>query len=184
MGAAELVYDAAREWLSGTIGREPAFHMLAYSCGSRGHKAKVMPEQAKAYLHPTAGTLKSHLATTQEITDKNNAYKQRGGTIPPGHYRCHYLKNHPPFNECIQLTPEKDAHTIHSPFSPFPIPHGRSGFYIHGSGAKGSDGCIVPANEAERRRLNKAIKNFPGDVMLVVKNVSYMLPAELEGQLA
>jgi len=47
----------------------------------------------------------------------------------------------------------------------------------------GSDGCIVPANEAERHQLNIAIRHH-GPVTLHVTNVSYMLPAELEGQLA
>jgi hypothetical protein len=56
--------------------------------------------------------------------------------------------------------------------------------YIHGAGPKGSDGCIVPANNAERLRLNQVVKNFEGKVILVVKQVSYMLPAELCGHLA
>jgi hypothetical protein len=181
---AQLDYDAARELLSGTIGSEH-FHMMAYSGGSRGHKAGVKPKLASQYLHGQAGTLSSHLATTPEIKDAHGNYVQRGGTLPPGHYRCHYVAHHKTFHECIQLLRSADALAIHSPFSPHPIPHGRGNdFFIHGAGPKGSDGCIVPANEAERRRLNLAVKHFPGRVVLLVKNVSYMLPAELEGQIA
>ena len=99
--SAQLVYDAARELLTGTIGREPPFHLITYSGGSRGHKANVTPKQV-----------------------------------------------------------------------------------IHGSGPKGSDGCLVPASDGERRRLNQAVKQFQGKVVLQVKNVGYELPAELGGQIA
>ena len=65
-----------------------------------------------------------------------------------------------------------------------PDPAWRGGFFIHGSGRKGSDGCIVLANEHERQRLNAAVKDFAGVVVLHVTHVGYMLPAELGGQLA
>jgi|GEM_PF-2864625 len=182
---AELVYDAALEVLSGTIGKQPPFHMKAYSGGSRGHKAGVDAKLAAQYLYNQAPNLSSHLATTREIKDAHGNYKQRGGTLPPGHYSCHYIANHHLFKECIQLTRSADARAIRSPFSPLPIPHGRGDdFFIHGSGPKGSDGCIVPENNAERHRLNQAVKQFAGKVVLLVKNVSYQLPAELEGQFA
>jgi hypothetical protein len=181
---AQIVCDAARELLTGTIGKEPPFHLITYSGGSRGHKANVSPKTAAAYLHGQANTLKSRLATTQ-TKESQGRYTQRGGTIPPGHYICHYVAHHPAFGECIQLQRTADALAIHSPFSPHPIPHGRGNdFFIHGSGPKGSDGCLVPASDGERRRLNRAVKLFEGRVVLQVKNVSYMLPAELEGQIA
>jgi len=181
---AELVYDAARELLTGTIGTEPRFHLIAYSGGSRGHKAKVTPQQADNYLHNHSDTLLSRLATTQTKEHKGK-YAQRGGTIPPGHYDCQYIKHHGKFGECVRLLRQKDAEAIHSPFSAFPIPHGRGNdFFIHGSGAKGSDGCIVPALDGERLRLSRAVRDFQGKVVLYVKNVSYMLPAELSYQLA
>lgn len=181
---AQLVYDAARELLTGTVGKEPHFHVLVYSGGSRGHKANVSPKVGASYLHGQAGTLFSRLATTQ-TTESHGHYTQRGGTIPPGHYICHYVAQHPSFGECIRLLRTADATAIHSPFSPHPIPHGRGNdFFIHGSGPKGSDGCLVPANNSERRRLNLAVKLFQGKVVLQVKNVSYLLPAELDGQIA
>jgi hypothetical protein len=179
---AQLIYDAARELLTGTIGIEPPFHLIAYSGGSRGH-AKVGRHAADKYLHSQSDTLNSHLANTRTRTGSDGTYTQRGGTIPPGHYLCNYVAHHPTFGECIQLRRTADALAIQSPFSPWPIPHGRGDdFFIHGSGPKGSDGCLVPANRDERLRLNKAVKNFPGRVVLRVINVSYQLPAELEGQ--
>jgi hypothetical protein len=181
----ELVFDAAQEMLSGTIGYEPRFLMKAYSGGSRGHQAKVAPKQAAAYLHNQAASLSSRMATTREVKDAHGHYKQRGGTLPPGHYSCNYIAHHPHFGECIRLLKATDAMAIHSPFSPHLIPHGRGNdFYIHGAGPKGSDGCIVPANSHERHRLNKTIKNFQGKVVLRVTNVAYLLPAELENQIA
>jgi hypothetical protein len=180
---AQLEYDAARERLTGTIGTAPYFDMMAYSGGSRGHKAGVSPKKAREYLHKQAGSLMTHLATTKMQIDGGGHYIRRGGTLPPGHYTCHYVGKHHVFGECIQLKRTADALAIHSPFSPHPIPHGRDDFFIHGSGPKGSDGCIVPVDTGERHRLNVAVKNFQGQVMLLVKHVSYMLPAELEGQL-
>jgi hypothetical protein len=179
---AKLEYNAARELLTGAIGTTQ-FHFIAYSGGSRGHKAKVGAPQAAKYLHAQADSLYGHLATTRTI-EKGGKFVQRGGTLPPGHYLCQYHAHHPTFGECIQLLQTKDALAIHSPFSPFPIPHGRGGFFIHGSGPKGSDGCIVPASNADRVNLNKAVKGFPGKVILLVTHASYMLPAELGGQLA
>ena len=181
---ARLEYNAAAERLSGTIGTE-IFNFIAYSGGSRGHQANVTAQQATTYLHNQAGTLKSRLATTPEITDKSGKYVQRGGTLPPGHYRCEYKANYPGFGECIRLHRLSDALAIHSPFASMPIPHGRTdGFFIHGSGPKGSDGCIVPANHAERLRLNKAVKDFAGSVILQVTHASYTLPAEIGGAFA
>ena len=179
---ARLEYDAARELLIGTIGNE-RFQLIAYSGGSRGHKPVAPPVAAK-YLHAQANTLMSRLATTPTMK-KGAEFVQRGGTLPPGHYICRYLAEHHSFGQCIQLLRTSDAVAIHSPFSPHPIPHGRGNdFFIHGAGPKGSDGCIVPANNAERVRLNKAVKAYSGKVVLRVTHVSYMLPAELGGQLA
>ena len=184
MHSATLVYDAANETLSGVIGHEH-FRLTAYSGGSRGHKTGVKTELAKKYLYKQAADLSTRLATTREITDAQGNYKQRGGTLPPGHYLCLYVAHHHTFHECIQLLRAADATAIHSPFSSHPIPHGRGNdFFIHGSGPKGSDGCIVPAIDAERYRLNRAVKQYKGNVILQVKNVSYMLPAELENQTA
>jgi len=182
--AAALVYDAAGEVLAGTIG-PASFRMSAYSGGSRGHRAGVKPGLANQYLHNQAATLSSHLATTREIKDSQGKYKQRGGTLPAGHYACHYIAHHHTFGECIQLLRMADAAAIYTPFYPHPIPHGRGNdFFIHGTGPKGSDGCIGPAIEAERFRLNKAVKHFRGKVVLEVRNVSYLLPPELEHQVA
>jgi hypothetical protein len=185
---ARLEYNAAKELLTGQIPPHSFFTYVAYSGGSRGHQAKVDASTADKYLHAQTNTLSSRLATTPTL-EKAGKYTQRGGTLPPGHYTCQYHAHYGNFGECIQLHRTPDAVAIHSPFASFPIPHGRTdGFFIHGSGPKGSDGCIIPAHNAQRLSLNKAIKDFPGKVILFVTHVSYMLPAELwprgGGQLA
>ena len=82
---AELVYDAARELLLGTVGSE-RFHMLAYSGGSRGHKAGVQPQVATKYLHPQAGTLSSRMATTKEVKDAQVSGKSENRSGPVGNW--------------------------------------------------------------------------------------------------
>jgi len=56
-------------------------------------------------------------------------------------------------------------------------PHGRDGFYIHGRGPHGSDGCIVLENDAERKRLNKALKESADNVLIRVGELGMPLPA-------
>ena len=188
---ATLEYNAAAELLIGKIGAA-AFREVAYSGGSRGHKT-ASPAKAARYLHKSSfNSSLGRLATTPEIYNKKtDTYQQRGGTIPPGHYRCVYVENHPTFKECIYLDPTADAHAIHTPLARQPIAHHRGGFYIHGHGPKGSDGCLVLANEVRRKALNQAVRdltrdshgNVTGSVTLKVTHVSYMLPAELEPSL-
>ena len=181
---ATLTYNAAAELLTGKIGTVN-FHEVAYSGGSSGHKT-TSPDKAKRYLHKSnVNDSLGRLATTSEVYNKKtDTYQQRGGTIPPGHYRCIYMENHSTFHECILLHPAADAHAIHSPFARHAIVHHRGGFFIHGQGPKGSDGCIVLANELRRKALNQAIRAFihslHGRVILNVEHASYMLPAELE----
>ncbi len=62
-----------------------------------------------------------------------------------------------------------------------PIAHGRDGFFIHGRGTHGSDGCIVPMNPSERKKLNHAVRDHTGPVGLKVVHVGYVLPAENPG---
>ena len=183
-----LTYDAAAERLSGTINpKEPRFDMKAYSGGSRGHLQKHKSDATK-YLYASAATIQSHLATTQ-TNDPHGHYLQRGGTLPPGHYNCKYLKNYKRFGECIRLVPQSDAKRIQVPlavalkFHQTNFDPERSGFLIHRFGPKGSDGCIVPdpAAEAKRVRLNKAVRDFHGEVVLFVINVSFELPKALGG---
>src|SRR5450631_486072 len=163
---ATLTYNAAAELLSGRIG-SAMFYELACSGGSRGHKL-TSAKKAERYLYEShLNESLGRLATTPEVyKKKTDTYRQRGGTIPPGHYRCMFVQNHPAFGECIFLDPAADAHAINSPFARHPIVHHRGGFYIHGHGPKGSDGCLVLASETRRKSLNQAVRGFDGRVIL------------------
>jgi len=184
---AELTYDAEAETLSGTIG-EKLFDIHAFSGGSRGHKQlnAKKPEQyaknAKQYRYFEEKSMFSRFANTPTIGEgtKKDPYKQRGGTLPPGHYSCSYLADHKPFGECIYLKRDADTRIHYPTSSGVSLDNRGDDFYIHGSGAKGSDGCIVITEEKKRKALNKAIKEFneKGHVILRVTHVAYILPAE------
>jgi len=179
VATAELLYDAKLENLSGTIGDEQ-FDITAYSGGSRGHSV-TSKALANQYLHSDASSMFSHFANTVTVGHgtAKSPYRQRGGTLPPGHYTCKYLKNHPPFGECIFLERGADTHIHYWSATGVSLDNRGNDFFIHGHGPKGSDGCIVPEKNADRLRLNKAIKDFaPGTVTLKVKNVAFLLPAE------
>jgi hypothetical protein len=125
------------EILSGSVGRD-TLRMTAYSGGSRGHQTAVKPTLADKYLHNQGDILSSRLATTSEAKDGQGRYKRRGGTVPPGHYACHYLAHHHTYGECIRLLRSADAKAIATAFYPHPMLHGRADdFFIHGSGAEG-----------------------------------------------
>jgi hypothetical protein len=164
---AELTYDAVSRCLSGAIGTA-SFSMLAESGGGRGRTKGV------ADTSPM-----SHLATTKQHIGADPKHPvRRGGTLPPGKYTCVYVGDHPKFHECIRLNMHSKTRVIRSPFASQPIVHHRDHFYIHGRGALGSDGCLVPLDIPERLRLTHAIKNFKGTVILTVTGVGYLLPAE------
>jgi hypothetical protein len=177
---ATLTYNAATGLLTGLVGNQ-VFNDLADSGGARGHKSTTHAV-ARRYLHSNSlNESMGRLATTREAYDKKtDRYTQRGGTLPPGHYHCVYLENHGSFHRCIRLDQMRDAYAIVSPYARQAIFHHRGGFFIHGHGPKGSDGCLVPVSEARRRVLNDAVRDFNGRVILHVTHVSYLLPAELE----
>jgi hypothetical protein len=138
-----LYYNVKNEWLHGSIGPHH-FSMHAYSGGGRGSVKRDVPEHASESWNVFRAEDRDH--------------KVRGGPIPPGMYICEYHK-HERFGECIRLRslisalPPRQLH-LH--------PVLRGGFYIHGRGDLGSDGCIVPHDRSRRLNLNAAIKEFPG----------------------
>jgi hypothetical protein len=177
---ANLIYNAQTELLSGAIGKD-SFNLPAFSGGSRGHSA-VSPETAELYRHTEARSMFSRFANTatEGHGTAKDPYKQRGGTLPPGHYSCVHIAHHKTFGECVWLKRGMDTHIRYPTASGVSLDNRDDDFYIHGSGPKGSDGCIVVPNSVNRHRLNKAIRDFSrsGSVILQVINVAYALPAE------
>jgi hypothetical protein len=160
-----LSYSIARERIEGSIGAQ-TFSLVAWSGGRRGAKGDGAEYDPASY----------------NVFQKENHSKGiHGGPIPPGIYLCHYVAHHHKFGECVFL-----EQTITALFQVDSQAHlrlyDRDGFYIHGRGPHGSDGCIVPESNAERHRLNKAVKGASGTVMLQVNEQGYPLPAAVESQ--
>lgn len=156
-----LTYSIARERLEGEVGGQK-FSMRAFSGGGRGRVgggAEHTPESYDVFRKEKEGGGK-HL---------------HGGPTPPGFYVCHYIAHHPTFGECIFL--EQTITSLLGVTSGGQLRfYDRDGFFIHGRGKHGSDGCIVPENNADRVRLNKAVKKA-GTVALLVGEQGMPLPA-------
>ena len=101
--------------------------------------------------------------------DSNNPYSTglkaggtiRGGPIPNGRYRISPPRKSAHLGMCARLTPQRPAAMM-----------GRGGFYIHGRGPKGSDGCIVPLDKHAFNRLMRALDKDGGGWLRVVDTTS------------
>lgn len=154
-----LTYSIAREWLQGSVGSEN-FSIHAWSGGRRGTKTSGADE---------------HSYASYNVFRKEQGGVS-GGPLPPGLYLCSYATDGPG-GQTIRLEPtvtalfQMDAQLNVRTYN-------RSGMYIHGRGPIGSQGCIVVENEADRQRLNKAVKNCPDTVVLRVSDTGMPLPAD------
>ena len=157
-----LTYSIATETLSGTVGTE-RFFFKAWSGGRRG---------------TTGSEAQSAPASYDVFRKEKHGAGVHGGPLPPGIYLCRYVAHHPKFHECIFL--EQTLTSLFEVDAKANIRfYNRDGFYIHGRGPHGSDGCIVPENESVRHVFNKAVKNAAGTVMLQVVDRGYPLPASV-----
>ncbi|HEY6331528.1 MAG TPA: hypothetical protein VI756_19540 [Blastocatellia bacterium] len=98
------------------------FHLLALSGGGTG-STKNQPNFGGGFYPYLQG----------QKTTGSGANHQHGGPIPAGEYIIH--------------GPQQNAHLGLSAYlepAPGNSMLGRDGFYIHGRGPHGSDGCIVP----------------------------------------
>ena len=158
-----LTYSIAREWLNGTVNSE-SFSMRAWSGGGRGRVGSGAEHTLESY-----------------DTSRKEAKGILGGPLPYGVYICKYVANHPKFHECIFLQ-QTITSIIQTDVLGRIYATDRGGFYIHGRGEKGSDGCIVPENLGERVRLNRAIKASREVVLLKVAEPGMPLPAVLDNR--
>jgi hypothetical protein len=137
-----LTYDIALERLYGEIGGKK-FAIHAMSGGGRG--SKVHPYGDPGDKGSNVG-LGSWSWPRQEVGSKHI----RGGPVPPGFYiifkpqtyawlgggKGAYLEQ--TLSSLLHADPTKAIGVSVT---------GRDGFYIHGRGPKGSDGCIVPMEQ-------------------------------------
>lgn len=127
---AQLVYNIPEETLSGAIGGI-VIKCLAGAGGRAGTKTK----------------------NAENWFLKNNAYATRihhgshtFGPLPMGNY---YMRPHESKANMVRLDPFSSN-----------LMFGRSGFLIHGRGAIGSHGCIVPYDFGDVLAICKAVSNF------------------------
>ena len=137
-----LTYYILEGVLTGTVGGK-LFHMLAVSGGGAGSTKH----------RPTASANNPYMEALK--TKGSSAGHVHGGPIPPGKYTI--LK--PSHHHHLGLS----AKLVHPRFRPM----GRDGFYIHGRGHHGSDGCIVPLDAVKFHQLMSALTRSDGGVLFV-----------------
>lgn len=142
--AADLTYYIFEGVLAGTVGPK-MFHMEALSGGGGG---STLGKTSDAVNNPYSEGLK----TAGKGSAKGHVH---GGPIPPGKYTIQAPAQHPHLGLSAQL--------VHPHWKPF----GRDGFYIHGRGPHGSDGCIVPLNKIQFQELMAALTASNGGTLFV-----------------
>jgi hypothetical protein len=143
---ADLQYNIESRILQGKIG-ETEIYAIAGSGGRAGSK--------------TRNAVNYSLANNSFATHIGGA-KSKGthfyGPIPRGLY---VLKIHESKPNWIRLVPDKLNYM-----------HGRDGFAIHGRGATGSHGCIVPLEQGVIQAIVKALKKIADkDITLEVVSI-------------
>jgi hypothetical protein len=83
-----------------------------------------------------------------------------GGPIPPGKYTIRKPGRHPHLGLSAEL--------LHPHWKPM----GRDGFYIHGRGHHGSDGCIVPLDLHQFQELMSALTHSDGGTLIAAETMS------------
>ena len=146
--SALLNYNIFEGVLLGTIGRK-LIHITAMSGGGAGSK-----------LHKANFTANNpYMTGLKTITSKTG--HQHGGPIPPGRYTIMKPGKHPHLGLSAELVP----------FGKLPL-GGRGGFFIHGRGPHGSDGCIVPTHDDQFRELMQELEQSNGGSLIVQEEMS------------
>jgi len=123
-GTAQMTYYIFEGVLVGFVERD-LIHISAWSGGAGG-----------STMHRTdASANNPYMYALKEVDNKATHIHIHGGPIPPGTYRIHTPDHHPKLGLSARLEPIT------------PLPNNRGGFYIHGQGPHGSDGCIVPSSD-------------------------------------
>lgn len=142
----ELIYNIEDASLFGKVGNKE-FKIKAFS-GFRGGSTTYKYSQAQ-------DPLLTHIKT-------NHLKNQHGGPLPVGKYKIHCPKKWDHLGLASLLEPYKSNHML-----------GRGGFFIHGRGHHGSDGCIVPIEQF--RELMNALASFKEEIVgtLTVEGYSF-----------
>lgn len=149
MGKANLTYYIFEGVLVGTVGGQP-IHIFAESGGGGGSTAKAGPSEPATVNNP--------YSTGQKLNPKAG---HRGGAIPTGRYT---IAKPSAFHSTrgARLTPAHPAHFAKAA-------GGRGGFWIHGRGPLGSDGCIVPMVHSQFQTLLDGLNKDGGGTLFVME---------------
>ena len=122
-----LYYSIAQQRLSGEAGGKRV-DLFAVSGGGRGRKRGSPEYSLSSFSHQRKATP-----------------GVRGGPLPPGFYVVHEPGNHPRLGRAAYLEQTLASFLQTDPLAPscYYVTD-RGGFFIHGRGRHGSDGCIVP----------------------------------------
>jgi hypothetical protein len=82
------------------------------------------------------GNADTNNPSAESLQEKQGKGGHRGGPLPSGRYKIGTPIHRPHLGLSAELEPYDKEQASHM--------YGRSGFFIHGRGPLGSDGCIVP----------------------------------------
>jgi len=129
--APELTYNIASGRLTGFVDGVS----ISASAGSGGRAGSKTADALNWWL------ANNPLATGIKLSSDKS---RPGGPLPMGEYR---VVLHETRQNWLRLIPRNEA-----------AMHGRSGMAIHGRGARGSDGCIVPTDFAVVSQLCRLVR--------------------------
>ncbi len=146
---ANLTYYIWERLLVGTANGGP-FNIAALSGGGGG----------STQHRPTAAANNAYMEAFKTTGKAGAKEHVHGGPIPPGKYTIKKPGQHPHLGLAAEV-----AHPQWKPM-------GRDGFYIHGRGHHGSDGCIVPLEPDQFRELMSALTKSNGGILIVQETMS------------
>lgn len=146
-GSAQLTYYIFEGVLVGFIGTQ-MIHLSAWSGGAGGSTKNDTDSSAN----------NPYMYAFKEVDDKKKKLHVHGGPIPPGQYHILPPGHHKKLGLCAKLEPQQR------------LPNDRGGFYIHGQGPHGSDGCIVP-NKNDFPGLMEKLKESQGGSLHVLQSM-------------
>jgi hypothetical protein len=142
---AELMFQIHTGLLTGTAGGEDV-KIHAFSGGRGGSTTKGAVDKS---------LVNNPDMVSQKEDDDNDIH---GGPLPPGEYAIGTPVHRKKLGLSAALTPAATNKMYH-----------RGGFYIHGSGPHGSEGCIVPSTGAQFQRLMHLLTLSHGGELTVVR---------------
>lgn len=147
--SAQLTYYIFEGVLVGFAGGK-TFHIMALSGGRGGTTIKGVETFAVNNPYMTGLETTYRVVSGKLVHGKADVH---GGPIPTGRYHIDAPAHHPHLGLAARLTASGRG--------------GRGGFFIHGRGPHGSDGCIVPLNKSQFNGLMAALKKDSGGTLYV-----------------